>query len=63
MLREAGGASVAFPAISTGIYGYPVDEATRIAVATCREHGAGLDITFACFDPATLALYQKELAA
>ena len=63
LLREAGGASVAFPAISTGIYGYPVDEATRIAVATCREHGAGLDITFACFDPATLALYQKELAA
>jgi O-acetyl-ADP-ribose deacetylase len=63
LLREAGGASVAFPAISTGIYGYPVDEATRIAVATCREHGAGLDITFACFDPATLALYRKELAA
>jgi O-acetyl-ADP-ribose deacetylase len=63
LLREAGGASIAFPAISTGIYGYPVEKATRIAVATCREHGAGLDITFACFDPATLALYRKELAA
>ncbi|CAA9274571.1 MAG: O-acetyl-ADP-ribose deacetylase [uncultured Acetobacteraceae bacterium] len=62
-LREAGGTSIAFPAISTGIYGYPVAEATRIAVATCREVGADLDIAFACFDPATLAAYEKELAA
>ena len=62
-LREVGGASIAFPAISTGIYGYPLDEATRVAVAACREAGAGLDIAFACFDPATLAAYEKELAA
>ncbi len=60
---ELGARSVAFPAISTGIYGYPPDEATRIAVSTCREAGADLDITFACFDPATLAAYEKELAA
>jgi O-acetyl-ADP-ribose deacetylase len=63
LLREAGGASIAFPAISTGIYGYPAPEATRIAVATCRDEGAGLAVTFACFDAATLALYEKELAA
>jgi O-acetyl-ADP-ribose deacetylase len=63
LLRKAGGVSIAFPAISTGIYGYPKDEATRIAVATCREHGGGLDIVFACFDAATLALYRKELDA
>ena len=63
LLRDAGGASIAFPAISTGIYGYPKDEATRIAVAACREHAAGLDVLFACFDAATLALYEKELAA
>jgi O-acetyl-ADP-ribose deacetylase (regulator of RNase III) len=63
LLREAGGRSIAFPAISTGIYGYPVAEATRIAVSACREHGDDLDITFACFDAATLALYEKELAA
>jgi O-acetyl-ADP-ribose deacetylase (regulator of RNase III) len=63
LLREAGGRSIAFPAISTGIYGYPRDKATRVAVATCCEHGAGIDITFACFDTATLAAYEKELAA
>ena len=64
LLREAGGVSIAFPAISTGIYGYPVAEATRIAVSACREAaGADLDVTFACFEDRTLALYEKELAA
>ncbi len=62
-LREIGGTSIAFPAISTGIYGYPLDEATRIAVSTCREAGPDLDVTFACFDDRALALYEKELAA
>jgi O-acetyl-ADP-ribose deacetylase (regulator of RNase III) len=63
-LREAGLRSIAFPAISTGIYGYPPDQATRIAVATVREdlaaHG-DLDVTFACFDRATYDLYRTEL--
>jgi O-acetyl-ADP-ribose deacetylase (regulator of RNase III) len=66
-LREAGGRSIAFPAISTGIYGYPLREATRLAVATVRDdlarRGDDLDVTFACFDQATLDLYEKELAA
>ena len=35
---ERGLASIAFPAISTGIYGFPLDRATGIAVAACREH-------------------------
>ena len=63
-LREVGGTSIAFPAISTGTYGYPPQQAVRIAVVTMREeflaHGP-LDVTFACFDDATLALYEKEL--
>ena len=63
-LREVGGTSIAFPAISTGIYGYPPQQAVRIAVVTMREeflaHGP-LDVTFACFDDASLALYEKEL--
>lgn len=65
-LREADGRSIAFPAISTGIFGYPPDRATRIAVATVREDVArlgDLDITFACFDQAMLDLYTKELAS
>ena len=63
-LREVGGTSIAFPAISTGAYGYPPQQAVRIAVVTMREeflaHGP-LDVTFACFDDASLALYEKEL--
>lgn len=66
LLREAGGRSIAFPAISTGIFGYPLAGATHIAVATIRDdlarHG-DLDVTFACFDQHTLANYIKELAA
>jgi O-acetyl-ADP-ribose deacetylase (regulator of RNase III) len=64
LLREAGGRSIAFPAISTGIFGYPAEDATRIAVATVREDSRGeVDVTFACFDRHTLALYEKELGA
>nr|WP_244459963.1 macro domain-containing protein [Roseomonas fluvialis] len=64
LLRDAGGRSIAFPAISTGIFGYPADQATRIAVATVREESrADIDVTFACFDQHTLHLYEKELGA
>ncbi|MBR0658048.1 macro domain-containing protein [Neoroseomonas oryzicola] len=66
LLREAGGRSIAFPAISTGIFGYPLAAATRIAVATVREEIAAhgdLDVTFACFDQHTLDTYTKELSA
>ena len=58
--------TIAFPAISCGAYGYPLQEAVRIAV---RECAAGLvaapaleRITFACFDRATLNLYRAELS-
>lgn len=59
-LAEAQGLrSVAFPAISTGIYGYPVREATEVAVRTVREaleEGSSVaDVTFACFSPEALA--------
>jgi O-acetyl-ADP-ribose deacetylase (regulator of RNase III) len=64
LLREAGGRSIAFPAISTGIFGYPADQATRIAVTTVREESrAGIEVIFACFDQPMLDLYLKEIGA
>ncbi len=55
--------SVAFPAISTGIFGYPVDEATAVAVATVsrflEETGAAMSITFACIDADVFQSYRR----
>jgi O-acetyl-ADP-ribose deacetylase (regulator of RNase III) len=59
---EIGARSVAFPAISTGIYGYPLDAATAIAVRTSRDAETDVDvIRFVCFDDRTLATYQLAL--
>src|SRR5947209_15740720 len=41
---EISARSVAFPAISTGIYGYPLDAATAIAVRSCRDTEASVDV-------------------
>jgi O-acetyl-ADP-ribose deacetylase (regulator of RNase III) len=58
--------SIAFPAISCGAYGYPLEQAVKIAVRECAEFAAAHplpeSIIFACFDAATLAAYQTELA-
>jgi O-acetyl-ADP-ribose deacetylase len=58
--------SVAFPAISTGVYGYPVDAATQVAVRAVRDwldaNGDPLDVLFVCFDAKTLAAYRSALA-
>ena len=60
---EIGAESVAFPAISTGAYGYPVPEATKIAVETVRATISGVhSIRFVCFDPAVHERYVRELA-
>jgi len=58
-----GAASVAFPAISTGIYGYPVQAATEIAVATVRSTPTGVrSVTFVCFNDAAVAAYGAALS-
>ncbi|HWV02961.1 O-acetyl-ADP-ribose deacetylase [Ralstonia sp.] len=55
--------SIAFPCISTGVYGFPPQLAAPIAVRAAREHGTDLDvITFCCFSSADLALYEAALA-
>jgi O-acetyl-ADP-ribose deacetylase (regulator of RNase III) len=60
---EIGARSVAFPAISTGIYGYPLGAATEIAVGTCRDADTAVDlIRFVCFDDLTLEAYRDALA-
>ena len=60
---SVGARSVAFPAISTGIYGYPLAEATAVAVAAVRAWGGdGVDLVrFVCFDHETLAAYESFL--
>ncbi|MBE0621324.1 MAG: O-acetyl-ADP-ribose deacetylase [Burkholderiales bacterium] len=61
-----GVASIAFPAISCGVYGYPLEQATRIAVRECAQFAAAEPkmekIVFACFSAQMLALYRAELA-
>ncbi len=61
--RELGARTVAFPAISCGIYGYPIPAAARIAVATVREHGHDLDVVrFVLFDDEAYEAFAVELA-
>lgn len=65
LARQHGLHSIAFPAISTGIYGYPGEQAAAIAVVACRgfraAHREPGRIIFACFDTATLELYRGLL--
>jgi O-acetyl-ADP-ribose deacetylase (regulator of RNase III) len=65
-LAEANGvATIAFPAISTGVYGFPKEPATEIAVREMRAFLATAtvvrEITAACFSAADRALYERIL--
>ncbi len=65
LARDHGLKSVAFPCISTGVYGYPAHDAARIAVQTVTAFGAEnpflLDVTFCCFSETDLAIYRNLL--
>ena len=58
----AGARTLAFPAISTGIFGYPAGPAAAIAVQTLAEAGPDLDVSLVAFDAETLATYEALLA-
>ncbi|MBS0549687.1 MAG: O-acetyl-ADP-ribose deacetylase [Proteobacteria bacterium] len=55
--------SIAFPAISTGIYGYPKQPAAEIAVREVKAHAGNIErVIFCCFDKATAELYRAVIA-
>ncbi len=67
LAAEALGAhDVAFPAISTGVYGYPLDAATAIAletvVAFLRDHATPAHVIFCCFNEAAETAYHQAVA-
>ena len=65
LAAEMGIRSLAFPSISTGIYGYPIERAAAIAVSTVRasigEHEGLEEVLFCCFSATDLAIYETIL--
>ena len=58
-------ATLAFPAISTGVYGYPVESAAQLAIATVRSSLQAFpgiqEVVFCCFSPGDLRVYERHL--
>jgi O-acetyl-ADP-ribose deacetylase len=66
LAREHGARSIAFPAISTGVYGFPSRRAAEIALRTVKEHAdaSGVErVEFVCFGAETLGIYERLLGA
>lgn len=63
--RELGARTIAFPSISTGIYGYPVHQAAPVALGavarSLNDHGAIDTVRFVLFDDLSLQAYQQAL--
>jgi O-acetyl-ADP-ribose deacetylase (regulator of RNase III) len=57
--------TLAFPSISTGVFGYPIEHAARVAVTTVRsamqEFSAIQEVVFCCFSAVDLAIYTRRL--
>ena len=67
LAEDAGLTSLGFPALSTGAFGYPMDEAAAVAMATVVSEGARLErvkrVRFVLFDAASLAAHRRALEA
>jgi O-acetyl-ADP-ribose deacetylase (regulator of RNase III) len=65
LAAEHGLAAIAFPSISTGVYGYPIELAAATAVATVRETTAReksiREVIFCCFSASDLSVYERVL--
>lgn len=65
LAKENGLHSIAFPAISTGIYGYPLEEATEIAISSTKQwlknSGYDIEVIFVAFDKRTYDTYSVLL--
>jgi O-acetyl-ADP-ribose deacetylase (regulator of RNase III) len=59
--------TIAFPAISTGAYGYPIDLATKVAIGAVKEFAAQgngpREVVFCCYSRGDYATYKRELGA
>ena len=67
LARENGIRTVAFPSISTGVYGYPVEQAAKVAVAAVKAylqaHPDAIDrVNWVLHDPSAMTAYQSALA-
>ncbi|MFF3561573.1 O-acetyl-ADP-ribose deacetylase [Streptomyces sp. NPDC002574] len=62
---ELGARTVAFPAVSTGVYGWPLDDGARIALRTVRDAVAGRveEVRFVLFDDRAYGVFEAGLAA
>ncbi|MCT9934787.1 O-acetyl-ADP-ribose deacetylase [Planotetraspora sp. A-T 1434] len=62
-----GAATVAFPAVSTGVYRWPMEDAARIALSAVRQAGSGVarsavrEVRFVLFNPGAYAVFERAL--
>ena len=64
--QENGIQTIAFPSISTGVYGYPVEKAALIAISTTwdflQQSGFNIEVIFCCFSQKDLTVYEHCIA-